>query len=165
MRPHPSRRSCAMVLIPLLCLWPLLQAQGQAVSPTPPAPPAMDCAHAAPPPPPPSAPPHAAMRERQLQKALSLNAEQARQLDKLLSQAHEQHQPPDETGLARLLNPEQRRRLQELPSPPPPPPPPPLPSAADTAHGSGAACPRSTPPSPPAQRPPAPTQAASRPAD
>ncbi len=164
MRPHPARLSSQTVLIPLLCLWPLLQAQAQTTPPMPPAAPTMDCSHAAPPPPPPQAPPQPpAMREKHWQKALSLSAEQAQQLDRLLRQAHEQHQPPDEASLARLLNAEQRRRLREL-LPPPPPAPPPAHPPTDLTHGPGAGCPAALTPAKPAQKPQPPAATASRPA-
>lgn len=133
MHSHPSRRPLQAALLPLLALWPLLQAQGQ----TPPSSPAETQAtpcvqrlHTRPP----QAPhaPHAPrltaeQRERHLQKALALGADQARQLDALLSQSHDSHQPPDEARLAQLLNAEQRQRLRELQPPPPPEPPAPPP--------------------------------------
>lgn len=137
MHPLTTRRPLRAALLPLLALWPLLHAQGQ----TPPPPSssetqAMPCAQLSPPqhlPQPPHAP-HAPrltaeQRERHLQKALALSADQARQLDALLSQAHDRHQPPDEARLAQLLNAEQRQRLRELQPPPPPEPhaPPPIP--------------------------------------
>ncbi|WP_269630405.1 hypothetical protein [Pelomonas sp. BJYL3] len=133
MSPRPLLHAVRSALLPLLALWPLLPAQAQtapasqASSPrdVPPA----HCGTLPHPPRPPRLTEQ--QRERHLQKALGLNADQAHQLDALLSQAHEQHQPPDEARLARLLNAEQLKRLHELQPPPPPEPPapPPLPEA------------------------------------
>ncbi len=161
MSPRPLLHAARSALLPLLALWPLLQAQAQTAPasqassprdfppahcgtlPHPPHPP-----HAPHPPRPPRLTEQ--QRERHLQKALGLNADQAHQLDALLSQAHEQHQPPDEARLARLLNAEQLKRLRELQPPPPPEPPapPPLPEAP---VGQGCDKPtRSAPPARPA---------------
>lgn len=158
MRSPVTRLAQRAVLLPLLGLWPLLQAQAQTPPSAPPAAPALDCEPPAPPhpPQPPQLTPE--LRERHLQQALSLSAEQARQLDALLSQAHDQHQPPDEAALARLLSAEQRKRLHEL-RPPPPPPPQPVP-----AHRVGDGCARPMHRAAPPQKGDAPAPAASRPA-
>lgn len=154
MRPLPSCLSRRALLLSLLSLWPLLQAQAQ-TPPAAPTTPAQGCAHAAPPQPPhPHPPPHltADQRQQRLQKALALSPEQARQLDGLLSQAHQQRRPPDEAALARLLSAEQRQRLRELhPAPPPPPPQPNADRGADAGCGKP-------------QRPAMPPQKASGPA-
>ncbi|MBB2486961.1 hypothetical protein H5407_17160 [Mitsuaria sp. WAJ17] len=144
MHSHPTRR---IAVAALLALWPLLQAQAQ----TPSGPPEASSVHCARPPHPPHPPrpprPTAEQRERHLQKSLALNAEQAKQLDALLSQALEQGQPPDEARLAQLLNAEQRQRLREL-QPPAPPPLPPMPEAPAGCEQRA----RATPPAQPAPK-------------